>query len=284
MPSLADIPRGTPASWSSGPRSSPSIRSIVTAGLYSEQRRSAAPRTDTCGERCGVPGMKPEEQKKIVREGYDRLSRDYRADDTPDDYESYAEWVRLLSDRLPDGAPVLDIGCGCGVPATRLLAERFDVTGIDFSAVQIRRAKSLVPSATFLWSDIAALSFEPGAFAAVVSFYAIIHMPLEEHAELLARIASWLRPAGYLLATVGHRAWSGTEEAYLGVAGGRMCWSHADEATYVRWSEDAGLRVRWTRFVPEGDSGHTLVFAQKPPIGEPPSAPPRVLSMRCRRR
>lgn len=38
--------------------------------------------------------MNPEEQNRIVREGYDRLSLAYRADDTPDDYEDYAEWVR----------------------------------------------------------------------------------------------------------------------------------------------------------------------------------------------
>jgi hypothetical protein len=89
-------------------------------------------------------------------------------------------------------------------------------------------------------------------------------MPLEEHPALLKKIASWLRPSGYFLGTVGRSAWTGTEEAYLGVAGGKMCWSHADEATNERWIEEEGLHVHWTRFVAEGDSGHTLVFAQKP--------------------
>jgi hypothetical protein len=75
-----------------------------------------------------------------------------------------------------------------------------------------------------------------------------------------------LRPAGYLLATVGHQAWTGTEEAYLGVDGGKMCWSHADEATYLQWIAEAGFHLHRRRFIPEGDSGHTLVFAQKQPI------------------
>jgi len=39
--------------------------------------------------------------------------------------------------RLQSPARVLDIGCGNGVPATRLLAERFDVIGVDISEVQI---------------------------------------------------------------------------------------------------------------------------------------------------
>ena len=75
----------------------------------------------------------PQEQKQIVRRGYDKLSFAYRADDTPDDYQDYAAWVSILAERLPGGSPVLDIGCGCGLPATKVLAERFDVTGVDFS-------------------------------------------------------------------------------------------------------------------------------------------------------
>ena len=75
--------------------------------------------------------------KKIVREGYDKLSYAYRRDDTPDDYGPYAEWVRYLEECLPPGAPVLDIGCGCGLPATRLLARKFKVTGVDFSRASL---------------------------------------------------------------------------------------------------------------------------------------------------
>jgi hypothetical protein len=45
-----------------------------------------------------------------------------------------------------------------------------------------------------------------------------------------------------------------------------MFWSHPDEATYLRWIRDSGLHVCWTRFIPEDDSGHALVFARKPPI------------------
>jgi SAM-dependent methyltransferase len=205
-------------------------------------------------------------QKRIVRSGYDKLSYAYRSDETPDDHGAYAEWVAIVTNLLPRGAPVLDIGCGCGLPATKLLAKWFNVTGIDFSEVQIRRARQLVRSARFVCQDVAKVAFPAGEFSAIVSFYTIIQMPLEEHPELFRKIAFWLRPAGYLLAIVGHDAWSGTEEKYLGVQGGRMCWSHADEATNLQWIRESGFRVHWKRFVPEGDSGHTLVFAQKPPV------------------
>jgi|GEM_PF-3476016 hypothetical protein len=45
-----------------------------------------------------------------------------------------------------------------------------------------------------------------------------------------------------------------------------MCWSHADETTYLQWISESGIQVHWNRFIPEGESGHTLVFGQKPPV------------------
>jgi len=47
-----------------------------------------------------------------------------------------------------------------------------------------------------------------------------------------------------------------------------MYWSHADEATYVKWMTQAGFDVQWTRFIPEGDSGHSLILARRKPIIE----------------
>ena len=206
----------------------------------------------------------PESQKETVRNGYDKLSYDYRRDDTPDSQGEYAEWVACLAGLLPEGGPALDVGCGCGLPATKLLSRRFEVAGVDFSEVQIARARKLVPSARFIRSDISSLELPPSAFALIVSFYAIIHIPLEEHRPLFGRFENWLRPGGYLMAIVGHDAWTGSEEEYLGMDGGRMCWSHADEATYLEWITETGMCLQWKRFIPEGTSGHTLILARKP--------------------
>jgi SAM-dependent methyltransferase len=106
------------------------------------------------------------------------------------------------------------------------------------------------------------LEFPPASFDAVVSFYAIIHIPLDEQPALFAAIRRWLKPGGYLMATVGHTAWTGAEENWLDVPGGTMWWSHADEDTYLRWLAETGFEVLRTRFVPEGDGGHTLVLAR----------------------
>jgi SAM-dependent methyltransferase len=204
-------------------------------------------------------------RRDLVRRGYDAISRAYRDDEGNVDRgndertDDYARWVDDLGQLIAPRARVLDLGCGAGVPATKLLAEKnFDVLGLDISAVQIRRARELVPGATFEQADMVTWEHAPASFDAVVSFYALIHVPLEDQRDLLPKIRSWLRQGGYLLAIVGFQRWTGIED-YFGSA---MFWDHADRETYLTWLKEAGLAPLWDRFVPEGAVGHTLVLAQ----------------------
>jgi SAM-dependent methyltransferase len=137
------------------------------------------------------------------------------------------------------------------------------VTGVDISPVQIERARSLVPEAEFICADMAEVGFGPEEFDAVVCLYALIHLPLEEQPGLLANIKAWLKPKGRLLCTVGHTAWTGTEEDWLGVPGAVMFWGHADQRTYEEWLHDLGFRIEAKFFIPEGDGGHTALLAER---------------------
>ncbi len=203
-----------------------------------------------------------DDPKALVRRGYDLVSQAYRADDAGEG--EYAGWLDLLEARVPPPAKVLDLGCGCGVPVARRLAPRYEVTGVDFSPVQIERARSLVPRATFVCADMTTTEFPDATFDAVVCLYAIIHVPLADQPKFLCNIARWLRPGGVLIATVGEHAWTGTEKDWLGVPGGLMWWDHADAQTYRRWFADAGMVIDEERFVPDGQSsGHHFVVASK---------------------
>jgi SAM-dependent methyltransferase len=203
-------------------------------------------------------------RRALVRRGYDVISRAYRTDDgasnpaTGEDAGRYLAWIAEFASLLPARARVVDLGCGAGVPATRALAgHAMTVLGVDFSAVQLSRARALVPAARFVQADMAAFSLRPASVDGVTAFYSLIHLPIADQRALLPRIREWLRPGGYLLAIVGSAWWTGTEE-YLGAD---MFWDHADTRAYLAWLSAARLTPRWHRFIPEGNSGHTLILA-----------------------
>jgi SAM-dependent methyltransferase len=199
--------------------------------------------------------------KDLVRRGYNALSWHYRTDDA-----TYGPWLATLHQRLPARARVLDLGCGCGIPVARSLANAgHAVTGVEFSHVQLQRARRLVPTARFLLADAMKVTFPTATFDAVVCLYVLFHLPLEEQPVLLGRIAGWLRPGGWLLATVAQRPWTGTEDGWLG-GPAPMWWSHAGVATYRDWIRRAGLELAAEQLVPDdyGTGSHPLFWAWRP--------------------
>jgi SAM-dependent methyltransferase len=195
------------------------------------------------------------------------VSHLYRPDGTASDWfghtdGDYGRWLSPLIQGLPPAAPVLDLGCGCGVPADQLLAKRFRVTGVDLSDVQIERARKAVPGATFRQGDLASVEFEAATFDAVVALYSLIHVPVEEQRLLLPRIHRWLRPGGWFLFVGGHSAGTGVEDDWLG-SGAPMYWSHPDAATYRRWLAVAGFRLLTEEQVAEPGAVHALFLARR---------------------
>jgi ubiquinone/menaquinone biosynthesis C-methylase UbiE len=199
--------------------------------------------------------------KDVVRRGYDALSARY--DDAYGADTKYRPWLAELRRRIPPGAAVLDLGCGSGVPvASSLTGAGHRVVGVDISEVQVRRARERVLAAEFIRADATTVRFPDESFDAVVCLYALIHIPLAEQPPLLASVARWLRPGGWLLCTTGNTAWTGGDDNWLD-GGAAMWWSHADAATNRQWLVDAGLTVEREQFVPEGSGGHALFWARR---------------------
>jgi SAM-dependent methyltransferase len=206
--------------------------------------------------------MAADDPVDLVRRGYDALSHRYRGDG--DEPAEYGPWLAALRRRLPPRGAVLDVGCGCGVPVARTLAAAgHRVTGVDVSEVQIERARRLVPGATFRRADAADLDFPDASFDAIVCLYALIHMPEDRQRHLIFRMAAWLRPGGWFLATTGADAWTGTEDNWLGGAA-PMWWSHPAAEAYRGWLTAAGLEIESEGFVPEGAGGHQVFWATRP--------------------
>ena len=141
-----------------------------------------------------------EDSAHIVAAGYDLVADRYEALERE-------EWPRLrrlrdLLELLPEGSAVLDVGCGNGRPSLATIAERQRATAIDISAVQADRARRSVPAATVLHGDVLEAAFPDSSFDAIVSFYAVEHMPRRRHPELFGRFFTWLRAGGLLLFTI----------------------------------------------------------------------------------
>ena len=200
--------------------------------------------------------------KQTVKTGYNKIANEYLATRTAD-----SEDVRLLGDFIellsPD-AKVLDAGCGAGISISKMLAEHFDMTGVDFSETQIELAKQNVPNAKFLCEDITSLKFREGSFDGICSYYAIIHIPREEHQLLLATFQHMLKTGGVALLCLGaQNLIDDVEENYLGA---RMYWSHFDSETYIKILKELGFAIIWAKYVKDSScegTGHLFVLAQK---------------------
>jgi SAM-dependent methyltransferase len=201
------------------------------------------------------------DHKKMVREGYNRLVEAYLAERgrEGDDLRMLDEFIP----RLPRGAKVLDAGCGAGEPVTKRLVEFFQVTGVDISEEQIKRARKLVPGADLICQDMTKLDLPDNHFDGICSFYAIIHIPREEHAALLKNFHRMLMPGGLALLCLGAEDLEEDVEDFLGTV---MYWSHYDTPTYLEMIRKTGFKVMLHREVPDGscpDARHLFVLAQK---------------------
>jgi SAM-dependent methyltransferase len=136
--------------------------------------------------------------------------------DIADAYDAITEWyaqvrsptmgllyVDRLCERLPDGASVLDVGCGMGLPLTRHLVDRgFRVHGLDISPRMIEKAKQNVPEAHFEVADIVSWT-SARTFDGVLAWDCLFHLQPQEHVPALQTLHDALVPGGTGLFTVG---------------------------------------------------------------------------------
>jgi SAM-dependent methyltransferase len=185
--------------------------------------------------------------KETVKAGYNKIAGRYLEVRTQD-----SEDIRLLDEliaRLPANAKVLDAGCGAGVPVAQILSKQFHVTGVDFSEVQIKLAKKLVPNVEFIYQDMTKLDF---------------HIPREEHRSLFFNFHRMLKPGGLALLCLGaEHLIDDIDENFLGA---RMYWSHFDTDTYLQMLRDAGFSVMWSKRVTDAmceSASHLFVLVKK---------------------
>jgi SAM-dependent methyltransferase len=204
-------------------------------------------------------------EAELVGRGYDAIADSFAVWAREIDGDPREEWTRELLDLLPERARIADLGCGAGIPSTKLLAERgHDVTGVDLSGEQLRRARGNVPEARFVQADLTELELPRESFEAVTAFYSLNHVPRELLGSVLTRFTSWLVPGGFFLGPLG----AGDSEDWTGEwLGTEMFFSSWDENTNRHLIEAAGLTIVRDEVVtlhePEGQARFHWVLARR---------------------
>lgn len=111
-----------------------------------------------------------------------------------------SEVETLLGERIPQGASVLDVGCGTGWYAAGLSKARPDlfVMGSDLSAGMLSRARE-AGAGNLIQGDATKLPFADGAIDLIVARGVLHHMP-----DVEGSLAEWrrvLNPKGVLVVT-----------------------------------------------------------------------------------
>ncbi|MFV1999929.1 MAG: class I SAM-dependent methyltransferase [Acidimicrobiia bacterium] len=116
----------------------------------------------------------------------------------------------------------LDVACGEGRNAVWLARQGWSVTGVDFSAVGIDKARQIAGDTHVDWFVDDATTYMPGkTFDLVVIFY--LHLPEQQVAAAFEQAVAALAPGGTLFA-VGH-ALSNLTDGYGGPPMPEILWS-----------------------------------------------------------
>ncbi|MCK4287504.1 MAG: class I SAM-dependent methyltransferase [Candidatus Lokiarchaeota archaeon] len=207
------------------------------------------------------------EKKEIVRTGYNKVAE--RIQEISGLEKEGSEELNLLANftsRIPLGGLILDAGCGYGV-YSRYLSEKFKVIGVDISEKQIKLAKQNAPKAEFICEDITKTNFPGESFAGILAFYSIIHVPREEHYDLLSNFFRMLKMNGVVLLVFQANDDPESYENNFFSRGVKMYWSGFDEKANLNMLKQIGFRIIWSKSVKEspkwGESSHLYVFAEK---------------------
>ena len=206
------------------------------------------------------------DHKKVVIDGYNRCSTAYAKVRNQEIEPS----LSLLTDTLMNkDAKILDIGCGNGIPVSKILSS-YKVTGIDISKKQIAQARSKVPNAQFICTDIMEFDFKHSYWDAIVSYFTIFHLRKNEQLQLFDKMAKGLRLGGYFLLTLTLRNEQGyTEDDFFGV---KMFWENYSLKEYEKIFTAKGMKILYSGMLGHGyneeynggDEIHPILFGLKP--------------------
>ena len=179
--------------------------------------------------------------REIVRKGYNegKYEETYARTNQKIDRIEKAFCDELI-ERLK-GDKLLDLGCGTGMPYTKYFAKKgLKTTGVDISEKHIALAKKNVLEAKFIVGDFFSSKIK-GKFDAITSFFAIFHIPRDEHQKLYEHTYNLLKKDGMILFVLAIDAMKMYKNDDF--AGSKMLWSSYNAPTNKKMLEKAGFEI-----------------------------------------
>jgi cyclopropane fatty-acyl-phospholipid synthase-like methyltransferase len=138
---------------------------------------------------------------------YDLIAEHWQADRRASGYlEHISPYLDRILEGLPEGARVLDLGCGTGDPIAKYFTERgFRVTGVDESEQMLKFARQTVPEAELIQADMVTVELAD-TFDAAVAWDSMFHVERKHHAAIYRKLANALGAGARLLLSVGGSA------------------------------------------------------------------------------
>lgn len=123
-----------------------------------------------------------------VKEGYEQ--NDYNSKYRTSKSITYFEkkCLDIFLEQVIENKKILDLGCGAAKTYDCYMIKKgCSIVGVDFSPIQIERAKQNCPQATFYCQDI--LDFPISEkYGGITFFYSLFHICREKHQQLFRRI------------------------------------------------------------------------------------------------
>src|ERR1051325_1029531 len=96
--------------------------------------------------------------------------------------------VTSLLASLPEGASVLDVGCGTGMPlTTTLLVAGCKVVGVDSSLPMLEQFQANCPDTPFVYAPIQTAQLHGQMFDAAIAWGVLFHLEHEEQRKAVAK-------------------------------------------------------------------------------------------------
>jgi SAM-dependent methyltransferase len=216
----------------------------------------------------------------VAMAGYERWAPFYDA--MRGDQTAHVAYIRgLIEKHHPDAETLLELGCGTGSVLEQLQAH-YTVTGVDLSPQMLRIARTKVPHARLLRSDITKLELGETFDVVVCVADVVNHLrPFRAWEALFARAHGHLAHGGIFIFDMNTQL----HLSELAAQPPLTAWSHQGDFTMLDVVEAAGTAVAVEVTVFEHRPGGTyrLHTASVPEISFPAERVARSLRTRFRR-